>query len=38
VLLVVLALFVNGPNDSRPLWFMLGLSLALPQLNRGRTS
>jgi O-antigen ligase len=38
VLLVVLALFVNGPNDSRPLWFTLGLSLALPQLRRGRTS
>jgi hypothetical protein len=34
LLFLVLALFVNGPNDSRPLWFTLGLSLALPHLRR----
>ena len=27
----VQAFITNGPNDSRPLWFMLGLALALPQ-------
>ena len=31
---LVQALITNGPNDSRPLWFVLGLALALPQLRR----
>ena len=31
---LVQALITNGPNDSRPLWFALGLALALPQLRR----
>jgi O-antigen ligase len=32
VVFLVQALVTNGPNDSRPLWFTLGLALALPQL------
>jgi hypothetical protein len=31
VLFFVQALVTNGPNDSRPLWFALGLALTLPQ-------
>jgi hypothetical protein len=31
LLFLVQAFITNGPNDSRPLWFMLGLALALPQ-------
>ena len=34
VLFLVQALITNGPNDSRPLWFTLGLALALPQFRR----
>jgi O-antigen ligase len=34
LLLLVLALVANGPNDSRPLWFALALALALPQFRR----
>jgi hypothetical protein len=38
LLFVILALFTNGIADSRPLWFVLALALALPQLEiRERT-
>jgi hypothetical protein len=32
LLFLVQALITNGPNDARPLWFTLGLCLALPAL------